>query len=66
MILHEGQGLNCCQGGVLVFPVSAVQRIEIFETDRLLYDVEVEAMTAWIRRLVAFDAYCARRDSRLR
>ena len=40
--------------------------IEIFETDRLLYDVEVEAMAAWIRRLVAFDAYCARRDSRLR
>jgi len=40
--------------------------VEIFETDRLLYDVEVEAMTAWIRRLVAFDAYCARRDSRLR
>ena len=30
------------------------------------YDVEVEAMAAWIRRLVAFDAYCARRDSRLR
>ena len=40
--------------------------VEIFETDRLLYDVEVEAMAAWIRRLVAFDAYCARRDSRLR
>jgi hypothetical protein len=40
--------------------------VEIFETDRLLYDVEVEAMTSWIRRLVAFDAYCARRDSRLR
>jgi len=40
--------------------------VEIFETDRLLYDIEVEAMSAWIRRLVAFDAYCARRDSRLR
>jgi hypothetical protein len=42
------------------------EAVEIFETDRLLYDVEVEAMTDWIRRLVAFDAYCARRDSRLR
>ena len=42
------------------------EAVEIFETDRLLYDVEVEAMTAWIRRLVAFDAYCARRDARLR
>jgi len=42
------------------------EAIEIFEIDRLLYDVEVEAMTAWIRRMVAFDAYCARRDSRLR
>jgi len=42
------------------------EAVEIFETDRLLYDVEVEAMSAWIRRLVAFDAYCARRASRLR
>ena len=42
------------------------ETVEIFETDRLLYDVEVDAMTAWIRRLVAFDAYCARRDARLR
>jgi hypothetical protein len=42
------------------------EAVEIFETDRLLYDVEVEAMSAWIRRMVAFDAYCARRDSRLR
>jgi len=42
------------------------EAVEIFETYRLLYDVEVEAMSAWIRRLVAFDAYCARRASRLR
>ena len=42
------------------------QAVEIFELDRLLYDVEVEAQHAWIRRMVAFDAYCARRDSRLR
>ena len=42
------------------------EAVEIFELDRLLYDVEVEAQHAWIRRMVAFDAYCARRDSRLR
>ena len=42
------------------------EAVEIFETDRLLYAVEVEAMSAWVRRLVAFDAYCARRDARLR
>ena len=40
--------------------------VQIFEIDRLLYDIEVEATSAWIRRLVAFDAYCARRDARLR
>lgn len=34
-----------------------------FELDRLLYDVEVDAMHAWMRRLVAFDAYCAARDA---
>jgi hypothetical protein len=34
-----------------------------FELDRLLYDIEVEAQSAWLRRLAAFDAYCARRDA---
>ena len=37
--------------------------VRIFEIDRLLYDIEVEAQQAWLRRLVAFDAYCARRDA---
>jgi hypothetical protein len=32
-----------------------------FELDRLLYDIEVDAMHRWLRALVAFDAYCARR-----
>jgi hypothetical protein len=35
----------------------------IFELDRLLYDIEVDAQHAWLRRLMAFDAYCARRDA---
>ena len=35
----------------------------IFELDRLLYDIEVDAQDAWLRRLMAFDAYCARRDA---
>ena len=33
-----------------------------FETDRLLYAIEVEALHARLRRLAQFDAYCARRD----
>jgi len=33
-----------------------------FELDRLLYDIEVDAQREWLRRLMAFDAYCARRD----
>ena len=36
--------------------------VEIFEVDRLLYDIEVEAQHRWLRRMMAFDAYCARRD----
>jgi len=36
--------------------------VEIFEIDRLLYDIEVEAQGRWLRRMMAFDAYCARRD----
>jgi hypothetical protein len=34
-----------------------------FELDRLLYDIEVEAQGRWLRNLMAFDAYCARRDA---
>ncbi len=37
----------------------AVQR---FELDRLLYDIEVDAQHEWLRRMMAFDAYCARRE----
>jgi hypothetical protein len=36
--------------------------IRIFELDRLLYDIEIDAQHEWLRRLMAFDAYCARRD----
>jgi hypothetical protein len=36
--------------------------VRIFETDRLLYDIEVDALHAWLRNLMAFDAYCARRE----
>lgn len=37
--------------------------IEIFEVERLLYDIEVEAQQGWLRRMMAFDAYCARREA---
>ena len=39
------------------------EAVRIFELDRLLYDIEVDAQHAWLRRLAAFDAYCARRDA---
>jgi hypothetical protein len=35
--------------------------VRVFELDRLLYDVEVEAQERWLERLVEFDAYWARR-----
>lgn len=38
------------------------QAVERFELDRLLYDIEVDAQHEWLRRMMAFDAYCARRD----
>ena len=37
--------------------------VQIFELDRLLYDIEVDAQHEWLRRLMAFDAYCARREA---
>jgi hypothetical protein len=37
--------------------------VEIFEVDRLLYDIEVDAQQRWLRRMMAFDAYYARRDA---
>jgi hypothetical protein len=36
--------------------------VRIFEIDRLVYDIEVDALHAWLRNLMAFDAYCARRE----
>jgi hypothetical protein len=29
----------------------------------MLYDIEVDAQGRWLRRMMAFDAYCARRDA---
>jgi hypothetical protein len=37
--------------------------VQIFELDRLLYDIELDAQREWLGRLTAFDAYCARRDA---
>jgi len=42
---------------------SVDEAVAIFELDRLLYDIEIEAQDAWLRRLMAFDAYCAGRDA---
>jgi hypothetical protein len=53
------------EGGLRARIVAQVDRaVEIFEVDRLLYDVEVDAQERWLRRMMAFDAYCARRDAR--
>ena len=38
------------------------QAVAHFELDRLLYDIEVDAQHEWLRRMMAFDAFCARRD----
>jgi len=32
-----------------------------YEVTVCIYEIEVDAMHAWLRNLVAFDAYCARR-----
>jgi hypothetical protein len=37
--------------------------VQIFELDRLLYDIEMDAQREWLRRLAAFEAYCAKRDA---
>ncbi len=37
--------------------------ISVFELDRMLYDIEVEALNRWLRSMMAFDAFCARRDA---
>jgi hypothetical protein len=41
------------------------EAVAIFELDRFLYDIEVDAQHAWLRNLMAFDAYCARRAARI-
>jgi hypothetical protein len=51
-------------GGLRQRIVAQVDRaVEIFEVDRLLYDIEVDAQQRWLRRMMAFDAYCARREA---
>jgi hypothetical protein len=51
-------------GGLRVRILAQIDRaVEIFEVDRMLYDIEVEAQGRWLRRMMAFDAYCARRDA---
>jgi hypothetical protein len=51
-------------GGLRARILAQIDRaVEIFEVDRLLYDIEVEAQGRWLRRMMAFDAYCARRDA---
>ena len=40
---------------------SSRRRWRASRSTALLYDIEVDAMHAWLRNLVAFDAYCARR-----
>jgi hypothetical protein len=51
-------------GGLRARILAQIERaVEIFEVDRLLYDIEVEAQQRWLRRMMAFDAYCARRDA---
>jgi hypothetical protein len=51
-------------GGLRARILAQIDRaVEIFEVDRMLYDIEVEAQHRWLRSLMAFDAYCARRDA---
>jgi hypothetical protein len=39
------------------------EAVLIFELDRMIYDIEVDAQNDWLRRLMAFDAYYARRTA---
>ena len=36
----------------------------IFELDRMIYEIEVDAQRRWLRTLQRFEAYCAERDRR--
>ena len=35
-----------------------------FELDRMILEIEVDAMRRWLRNLQRFEAYCAERDGR--
>jgi hypothetical protein len=51
-------------GGLRARILAQIDRaVEIFEVERLLYDIEIDAQQRWLRRMMAFDAYCARRDA---
>jgi hypothetical protein len=51
------------EGGLRARILAQIDRaVEIFEVDRMLYDIEIDAQQRWLRRMMAFDAYCARRD----
>ena len=51
-------------GGLRARILAQIDRaVEIFEVERLLYVIEIDAQQRWLRRMMAFDAYCARRDA---
>jgi hypothetical protein len=62
--LRRGAFTGPTTGGLRARILVQIDRaVEIFEVDRLLYDIEIEAQQRWLRRMMAFDAYCARRDA---
>jgi hypothetical protein len=36
----------------------------MFELDRMIYEIEVDALRSWLRNLQRFEAFCAERDRR--
>jgi hypothetical protein len=62
--VHRGSFNGAARGGLRSrIQASLDDAVLIFELDRLLYDIEIEAQGRWLRNLMAFDAYCARRDA---
>ena len=60
----RGSFNGAARGGLRARIQASIDRaVRIFELDRLLYEIEVEAQGRWLRTLMAFDAYCARRDA---
>jgi len=60
----RGSFNGAARGGLRARIQASIDRaVRIFELDRLLYDIEVEAQGPWLRTLMAFDAYCASRDA---